>query len=280
MRTVAYLGPEKTNTHLAARKRFGPRCKYLHAPTVEDVFQLVEREQAEFGVVPVENSLEGAVAHTLDRFVEFKKTPAQIVGEIELPIQHCLITMRGISKEKARIIYSHPQALAQCQHWLDKNLAGAARRETRSTAEAVDELLTKEGLWKPDEKAAIGSPELARQHKLKAAPIPVDRENRTRFLIISSLHESRRGKRNKTSLLFALKDRPGALHDALIPFKKWGINLTKIESRPTKQRAWEYVFFADLEGHQSDKPVERALKALRTRTARLLVLGSYPVGKA
>jgi len=279
MLKIVYLGPQNTNTHLAALRRFKSKAKFNHAPTVEDVFRAVELEEADYGVVPIENSLEGAVTRTLDRFVQFKQTPARIVGEMELPIRHCLITLPRTSRDKVRIIYSHPQALAQCQHWLDKNFSNAARRETRSTAEAVDDLLAKEGLWSRDEKAAIGSPELARQHKLKAAPIPVDRDNRTRFLVISSMHESGRGKRNKTSLMFALKDKPGALHDALIPFKSCGINLTKIESRPTKQRAWEYVFFVDIEGHESDKSVKRALNALKRCTARLLVLGSYSVQK-
>ena len=158
MRTVAYLGPEKTNTHLAARKRFGPRCRYLHAPTVEDVFQLVEREQADVGVVPVENSLEGAVAHTLDRFIDFKHSPARIHGEIELPIRHCLLTRAGTPREKIRVVYSHPQALAQCRRWLDRNFPTATRRETRSTAEAVEDLLRSDGLWRRDERAAVGPP--------------------------------------------------------------------------------------------------------------------------
>ncbi len=226
-------------------------------------------------MVPIENSLEGTVTRTLDRFVQFKQTPARIVGEVEFPVQHRFITLPKTVRDKVRIIYSHPQALAQCRQWIDKNLPTAARRETRSTAEAIDDLLVKGGIWERHERAAIGSPELARQQKLKAIPIPVDRDNRTRFLIIST-RESRRGRRNKTSLMFALKDKPGALHDALVPFKRHRINLTKIESRPTKKRAWEYVFFVDIEGHESDKPVKRALNTLRRCTARLLVLGSYP----
>lgn len=278
MSKIAYLGPSNTNTHLAAIKRFGPTAKYEHAPTVEDVFRTVELEEVDYGVIPIENSLEGAVTHTLDRFVQFKQTPARIVGEIELPIRHCFITLRKTPREKVKVIYSHPQAFAQCQPWLDKNFPNATRRETRSTADAIVDILSKEGIWGRYERASIGSPELAKQHKLKAIAIPVDRDNRTRFLIISSTHRTKRGKRNKTSLMFALKDKPGALHDALIPFKNCGINLTKIESRPTKQRAWEYVFFVDIEGHESDRPVKRALKALDKGVSRLLVLGSYPVG--
>lgn len=278
VRTVAYLGPEKTNTHLAARKRFGARCRYLHAPTVEDVFQLVEREQANFGVVPIENSLEGAVTHTLDRFIDFQRSPALIYGEIELPIRHCLLTRAGTSREKIRVIYSHPQALAQCRRWLDRNFPAATRRETRSTAEAVEDLLRADGIWKRDERAGIGSPELAKEHRLKTLAVPIDRENRTRFLVVA-LAKPAMGRRNKTSLLFALKDRPGALHDALVPFKRHGINLTKIESRPTKRRAWEYIFFVDFEGHESEPRVKRALAELSRRTAEFRVLGSYPLEK-
>ena len=278
MQKIAYLGPANTNTHLAALKRFKGMGEFEHAPTVEDVFLAVEHKKVDYGVIPIENSLEGAVTRTLDRFVQFKQTPARIVGEIEMPIRHCFITLQKTTRDKVRIIYSHPQAFAQCQYWLDKNFPDATRRETRSTAEAIEDILAKDGVWNRYERAAIGSAELAKQHKLKAISIPVDRDNRTRFLIISSTHKAKRGKRNKTSLMFALKDKPGALHDALIPFKNCDINLTKIESRPTKQRAWEYVFFVDIEGHESDKPVKRALKTLERCASRLLVLGSYPLG--
>ena len=277
MLKISYLGPANTNTHLAALKRF-KGGKFEHAPTVEDVFRAVELEEVDYGVIPIENSLEGAVTHTLDRFVQFKQTPARIVGEIEMPIRHCFITLHKTPRDKVRIIYSHPQAFAQCQNWLNKYFPDATRRETRSTAEAIEDILLKDGIWNRYERAAIGSPELAKQHKLKAISIPVDRDNRTRFLVISSTRRTKRGKRNRTSLMFALKDKPGALHDALIPFKDCGINLTKIESRPTKQRAWEYVFFVDIEGHETDKPVKRALRTLERNASRLLILGSYPIG--
>ncbi len=160
MPTVAYLGPERTNTHLAALAKFGRRSTYLHAPTVEDVFRLVEREEAEFGVVPIENSLEGAVTHTLDRFIEFKRSPVTIHGEIEQPIKHCLILRPETPRERVRIVYSPPQALAQCSRWLDKNLPNAIRRETSSTAEAVERLSGTDGVWKSDERAAIAREDL------------------------------------------------------------------------------------------------------------------------
>lgn len=283
MTTIAYLGPEHTNTHVAACKRFGPRAKYVHAPTVEDVFRLVERNKAKYGVVPVENSLEGAVTHTLDRFIDFTHSPATIHGEIEQPIRHYLITHDGADRDQLKVVYSHPQALAQCRRWLDEHLPHAVRKETNSTAEAIEALAMREIIgWHEEivisevQRAAIGRKELVIKKKLQAIPIPNEGDNKTRFLIIS-LGEASTGRRNKTSLVFSLKDRPGALYDALTPFKREGINLTKIESRPSKKKAWEYYFFIDLEGHQSEPRVKRALKALEKSTLLLKVLGSYPM---
>lgn len=288
MPTIAYLGPEHTNTHLAALAKFGRRRRYLHAPTVDDVFHAVERRQADYGVVPIENSLEGAVTHTLDRFIDFVDTPVQIQGEIEQPIRHCLICHAKRYLKNISVVFSHPQALAQCKAWLDKHLPQAEQWETNSTAEAVERLhhatpaVRVEGaggwsksVWAPDACAAIAREELADGKKLVAIPIPENRDNKTRFLILG-LNKPKRGRRNKTSVLFALKDKPGALHDALVPFKQHGINLTKIESRPSKRKAWQYLFFIDFEGHVFEPRVKRALKALARSTSLLRVLGSYP----
>ena len=277
MPAIAYLGPQKTNTHFAAQAKFGSRYAYVHAPTVEEVFRLVEREKVEFGVVPIENSLEGAVTHTLDRFIDFKYSPVTIHGEIVQPIQHYLIAHQKTPWKKIRIVFSHPQALGQCNRWLAEHYPDAARRETSSTAEAVAYLLSKEKSITRTfhQRAAIGRRELALDHELKTMPIPITRENRTRFLILG-LGNPCPGKRNKTSLMFALKDKPGALYDALLPFKQGKINLTKIESRPSKQKAWEYIFFIDLEGHITESRVERALKVLERRTSSFQLLGSYP----
>ena len=280
MRTIAYLGPEKTNTHFAAVSTFGRRHRYLHAPTVEDVFHLVERREADCGVVPVENSLGGAVTHTLDRFIDFIDTPVKIQGEMEQPIQHCLIVRSGVRLSDVGVVYSHPQALTQCNRWLERHLPRVARSETNSTAEAVQYLIKRalgSQLYDLSERAAIGMRELASQG-LKAIPIPQERENRTRFLVLG-LGEPPRGHRSKTSILFALKDTPGALHDSLVPFKRQRINLTKIESRPSKRKAWEYLFFIDFEGHASEPRVQRALSALERSTTLLKILGSYPIGK-
>lgn len=290
MRTVAYLGPEKTNTHFAALKKFGRGSQYLHAPTVEDIFLLVERGRADFGVVPVENSLEGSVTRTLDRFVSWRNSPVRIYGEIEMPIQHSLILHQDVKLSDIRTVSSHPQALAQCRDWLEKRVPRIRLVEVTSTAEAVQQLATAskpkrafqpfyeaQGL-DPARCAAIARKELAAENGLKAIAIPQDRQNKTRFLVIG-LTNPKKGKKNKTSLMFTLKDKPGALHDALVPFKRNRINLTKIESRPSKRRVWEYLFFIDCEGHESDPRVRRALEALRRSTSECRVLGSYPMGR-
>lgn len=268
---VAYLGPENTNTHSAATRRFGARARYLHAPTVEEVFHLVERGEAAHGVVPVENSLEGAVTRTLDRFIDVPDTNVQIHGEIEEPIHHYLIRHRVTPVEEVRVVYSHPQALAQCRRWLHQHLPRVVQRETNSTADAVQYVL------QDRTGAAIGRQELAARYGgLVAAKIPDARDNKTRFLVLG-LGTAPRGKQHKTSLLIALKDTPGALHDALVPFKTHKLNLTKIESRPSKKKAWEYLFLIDVEGHQADSKMRRALAALKKNTTRFQVLGSYPM---
>ena len=274
MPTIAYLGPAQTNTHVAAQAKFGRRSTYVHAPTVDDVFTAVEREQAQYGVVPIENSLEGAVTHTLDRFVDFKQSPVRIHGETEQLIHHALVVRPGTRLSQIRAVYSHPQALAQCRRWLEQHLPYADRRETHSTADAVKYVVQAPAKT----EAAIARKELTKGRTLHAVAIPDERDNKTRFLILG-LGNPRRGKRNKTSIVFSLKDRPGALYDALSPFKREKINLTKIESRPSKKKAWEYYFFIDLEGHESEPRVTKALKALEGSTSLLRVLGSYPVAK-
>ena len=278
MLTVAYLGPQRTNTHFAAMAKFGKGHRYVHDPSIDDVFHRVEREEADCGVVPVENSLGGAVTHTLDRFIEFMKSPVRIQGEIEQPIKHYLIVRRKKDLRRIRIIYSHPQAFTQCQHWLNRFYSKAFRWETSSTAQAIHYLVFKSfsPRWKLSERAAIGPLQLAKEHALYSIEIPQEKENKTRFLILG-LNPTRMGRRNKTSVLFALKDKPGALYDALSPFKKNQINLTKIESRPSQRKAWEYLFFIDIEGHETEPKVKRALKALQKHTARFRVLGSYPI---
>ncbi len=272
MRAIAYLGPENTNTHLAARRRFGADARYVHAPTVDEVFHLVEQGRADYGVVPVENSLEGAVTHTLDRFIDAPDTQVEIHGEVQLPIRHALVLRRGRTLSRIRAVYSHPQALAQCHRWLRTHLPRAEHRETNSTADAVQYVLADTAR---EPRAAVGRQELATRG-LRAVPIPNARENRTRFLVLG-LGAPWKGTHNKTSILFALRDKSGALHDALVPFKRHRINLTKIESRPSKRKAWEYLFFVDAMGHEADKGLSEAIGELQRVTTRLQVLGSYPV---
>ncbi len=287
MRTVAYLGPEKTNTHLAALKQFGAKTRYVHAPTVDEVFDRVERRFADFGVVPIENSLGGAVTHTLDRYIDFVDTPVRILGEIDFPIRHYLITRKSTGLKDVEAVYSHPQAFQQCSEWLRTHLVGATQSETDSTAEAVRRLLSKKvGSWSTawglGKRAAIGPKDLGDAYGLKALAIPQERENRTRFLILgleTGPNLATRLKRYKTSVLLGLKDKPGALHDALVAFKGAKINLTKIESRPSKRKAWEYLFFIDFEGRECESRVKRALQSVKRSASLLRVLGSYPIGR-
>lgn len=280
MLTVAYLGPEKTNTHLAAMKYFG-RGNYIHQPTIDDVFERVEHREAHYGVVPIENSLGGAVTHTLDRYVGYMDTPARIHGEIDLSIEHGLISRPKVNQKKIEVIFSHPQAFEQCNAWLHKHFPNITRSETDSTAAAVQRLVNKKiGIWssfyKLNQRAAIGPKELSEEYGLKWTPIPQERENRTRFLILGLGKLAPKGL-CKTSILVILQDKAGALYDALAPFKRYGINLTKIESRPSRRRAWEYVFFIDFQGHESERNVQRALKKLERSAKEVKVLGSYPV---
>ncbi len=279
MTTVAYLGPENTDTHLAALQKFGKRNRYLHEPTVDDVFRLVERRTAAFGVVPIENSLEGPVTHTLDRFLDGKNSPVRIAGEFEFSIRHYLITQPAVRLPEVEVVYSHPQALAQCRSWIAAHLPRRVElAETNSTSEAVNVVVHKgrpRHAFSVKHLAAIGRKEAAEHYDLKATAIADSRLNKTRFLILS-LREPAKARRSKTSILFASKDRPGALYDALGSFTRERINLTKIESRPRQNEPWRYMFYVDFEGHCQDLPSEAALMGLLRHTSFIKLLGSYP----
>jgi len=265
---VGYLGPVATFTHQAALEHFGISAKYIPLPTIKDVFEEVERGNIDYGVVPVENTIEGVVNYTLDMFLV--KPNIKIVGEIIIPVaQHLLSLAEDISQIKK--VYSHPHALAQARSWLDKHLPNAQRIEVESTAKAAEMALEDETA------AAIASEAAARVYNLNilAQNIQENLNNYTRFLVIGKRELGRSGK-DKTSLLFAVKDEAGALYKALEPFYKHNVNLTKIESRPSKEKSWDYVFFVDLEGHIEDENVKRALKELKDRTKLVRVLGSYP----
>ncbi len=268
--TVAYLGPAYTFTHLAARRRFGSQAAYLDCASVHDVFDAVERGRAGVGVVPIENSLGGAVPETLDHFVT---TDLSIIGELYQPIEQCLLA--NCPLEEITKLQSHPQAYAQCRHWLRENLPGAEIVNQSSTTIAARQAAAEPG------SAALGPAEAAEPYGLRvvARAIQDYPDNRTRFFIIGRGAASPTG-RDKTSLLFATQHRAGALHEAMTPFRVYGVNMTMIQSRPVPGRLWQYVFFVDVEGHATDSHVARALEDLRATTSNLTVLGSYAAAEA
>ena len=264
--SVAYLGPEATFTHQAAIQRFGASAIYLPVRSIESVFREVEGERANFGVVPIENSTEGVETHTLDMFME---SELLICDEIILRIVHSLLSFSPLKDIKR--VYSHSQALAQCRGWLEENLPGVEIKAVYSTAGAVEKTLS-------DREAAAIASHLAGEiyHVPVVAKGIEDKSfNFTRFLVIGREERAYTGK-DKTSLMFALKDEIGALFHTLEPFWKFRINLTKIESRPSRRKAWEYYFFVNLEGHKEEKNVRKAIEELEKRVTFLKVLGSYP----
>jgi chorismate mutase/prephenate dehydratase len=266
---IAYFGPAGTFTHQASLYQFGEKNIYISCRTIENVFMEVEKKRADYGVVPVENSTEGVVTHTLDMFIDCDLI---ITAEIMLEIHHFLLS-RETRLDKIKKVYSHPQALAQCQKWLEDNIRDVSLVETESTAYAV-ELARKEHF-----SAAIGSEVSAGLYDMNilASNIEDFKENVTRFLVIGA-DEAKPSGDDKTSIMFSIKDRVGALHDMLVPFKKYNINLTRIESRPTKKKAWEYIFFVDFLGHKDEDNVKSALRMLEKNCAFLKILGSYPKG--
>lgn len=268
--TIAYLGPAVTYTHQAAQKKFGSSVDYSPCSSISDVFEEVDKQNCDYGVVPIENSTEGAVNHTLDLFID---SPLKIYAEIFLSIHHSLMT-KGVAQKDITQIYSKDQVFGQCRQWLESHLRNVQLVETQSTAEAAQIVANDSngaGL------ACIASKIAADVYGLDvlASRIEDHSENTTRFLVISR-QEARPTKGDKTSIVFEIKDRSGALHDILAPFKNAKINLTKIESRPSKKRAWSYYFFVDFEGHHEDKRVQKALAVLGKHCSFLKVLGSYP----
>ncbi len=266
---IAYFGPAGTFTHQASLHQFGEKNDYVPCRTIEDVFREVEKNRADYGVVPVENSTEGVVTHTLDMFIDCELI---ITAEIILEIHHFLLS-RETRLDRIKKVYSHAQAFAQCQRWLEDNIRNVSLIETESTAYAVD-LARRESC-----SAAIGSEVAAEIYGMNilASNIEDFKENITRFLVIGA-NEAKPSGDDKTSIMFSIKDRVGALHDMLVPFKKYNINLTRIESRPTKKKAWEYIFFVDFLGHKDDRDVKTALRMLEKNCVFLKILGSYPRG--
>ncbi|HEV2430677.1 MAG TPA: prephenate dehydratase [Burkholderiales bacterium] len=267
---VSYLGPEGTFSEQAVRKHFGRAVDALPAASVDEAFRRCESGAAQFTVVPVENSTEGAVGRTLDLLLA---TPLRICGEIELRVHQNLMS-RADKISSVRIIYSHAQSLAQCNGWLSQNLPGVERVPVTSNAEAARRAAHEAGA------AAIASEAAAERYQLGvlARSIEDDPNNTTRFLVLGNLEPGPTG-RDRTSLVMSAENKPGAVHALLTPLAQHRVSMTRIESRPARARfaLWEYVFFIDVEGHQKDEPVARALGELKRLAPYLKVLGSYPV---
>jgi chorismate mutase/prephenate dehydratase len=271
---VLFLGPEASYSHQAALAHFGRQIAAEPRATIRDVFDGLERGQGSWGIAPVENSTEGSVKATLDRLIA---TPLAIRAEIFLRIRHCLMTAGG-SLEGIRRIYSHPQALAQCQNWLRANLPGRQLIEVESTAGAAARL------GQDAEGAAVASRLAAEAFGLNllAEGIEDNPANTTRFFVLGPKpggNGPQATGRDKTSILFGTSHAPGALLRALEPFAAAGINLMRIESYPLRERIWEYLFFADFAGHSEEEKTRACLDELARRTAFLKVLGSYPRGE-
>lgn len=266
--TIAYLGPEATFTHQAAIQRFGASLNYSAQRTIGDVFAEVERSRADYGVVPVENSTEGVVTHTLDMFAE---SELKIVSQIVLPIRHCLVSR--ISRGKIKKLYIHPQTLAQCRGWLQKHFSKAEVIETSSNARSVE-------LAASDRSAGALAGELAAAQygvPVLEQDIQDNAANATRFLVLGRQCSPPTGQ-DRTSIMFSIQHKVGALYSALSPFRRYRLNMTKIESRPSKRKAWEYFFFVDCDGHQEDRKLAKALAQLSEHCNFVKVLGSYPNG--
>lgn len=280
--TIAFLGPLGTFSEEAANKQFGGLSAPIQCSSIDEVFRQVETGQADYGVVPVENSTEGAVGHTLDLLMQ---TSLKVCGEIELPVHHCLISA---AKNIADIttVYSHSQSLGQCNGWLNKNLPNVRREAKVSNSDAV------KFIAKPASDISgldisgldvLGSAAIASKRAAELFGVNIlveniedDPKNTTRFLVLSQ-HAVAFSGNDKTSLVMATKNVPGAMLALLEPLAKHGVSLTKLESRPSKIGLWEYIFFVDIEGHFRDEKVAVAVKEIENRASFLKVLGSYPV---
>ncbi len=265
---VAYLGPEGTFTQAAALKHFGHAVEGVSQPTIEAVFAAVESEQCNYGVVPVENSTEGMVAHTLDNFIN---SPLKICGEVELRIRLHLLVGEGTTKDNIKSICAHQQALAQSRNWLDQNFPGVERVAVSSNAEAARMAAAEPGL------VAIAGDMAEQQYALSklASNIEDRADNTTRFLIIGRESVPASGN-DKTSIVVSTRNKPGALFRLLEPFHKEGIMLTRIDTRPSRTETWAYVFFIEFEGHSEDATISKILRDIEEHSILIKVLGSYP----
>ncbi len=264
---VAFLGPEGTFTQDAVYRHFGHAIDTLPLGAIDEVFREVESGGAHYGVVPVENSTEGVITHTLDRFMN---SPLAICGEVELRIHHQLLSKEKDLASVSRVL-AHQQALAQCREWLSRNLPGVERVAVSSNAEGARQAVKSAGA------AAIASRAAGEIHGLGilAANIEDEPDNTTRFLVIGTRTVAPTGD-DKTSLVLSTPNRAGALARLIEPFARHGINMTRIESRPSRRGVWEYVFFVDVQGHAQEASVQQAIAALEAQATMVRVLGSYP----
>jgi len=267
MLTIAYLGPEGTYSQAATLKHFGHSVQLKPLAAIDEIFREVEAGSVDYGVVPVENSSEGAINHTLDMFI---RSPLKICGDVELRIHHQLLSVAE-SMDSVTCVRAHQQSLAQCREWLAANLPGVERVAVSSNAEAAR--LAQEDRT----SAAIASDAAAEMYNLNilVGNIEDDPGNTTRFLVIGDQKVGPSGK-DKTSLMLAVHNRSGALYSLLEPISRHGVSMTRIESRPSRVSKWDYVFFVDIEGHVSDANVAAALEELASTASQLKVLGSYP----
>ena len=263
---IAFLGPQATYTHQAAMAKFGHSVEYLARNTIGDVFRDIESERADYGCVPVENSTEGVVNHTLDMFMD---STVEICAEIRFSIRHCLMAHCG--KGEIKRVYSHFQSFGQCRSWLSQNLPGVELIEVSSNTRAAELAAEEPG------SAAIAGRLASEIYKLNLLDEDIQDcpGNTTRFLVLGKQRPATTGD-DKTSICFAVGDRVGALYDSLLPFKQEGITMTMIESRPSKLRNWEYFFFIDLLGHRDDPQVKKAIAELSEICLFVKTLGSYP----
>jgi len=263
---ISYLGPQATFTHLAAQKKFGSQIEYVPCTNISEVFRRVEKEECDYGVVPIENSIEGAVTHTFDLLVD---SDLKICSQILLEISHNLMSRSTLARVKK--VYSKMEVFGQCRNWLNAHLPRAELLDVVSTTRAAQMVATEK------QAACIASSIAAQVYNLRVLARDIEdvSHNITRFLVIAKTDVPPTGK-DRTSILFSIKDKVGALHAMLAPFSKNRINLTKIESRPSKKKAWDYYFFVDFEGHREDQNVKRALSQLEDMCKYLKILGSYP----
>ena len=265
---VAYLGPEGTFTQEAALKHFGDSAVSIPQSAIDEVFREVLSGSCDYGVVPVENSTEGVISHTLDSFMD---SSLKICGEVELRIHQHFMVGENTDRKNISRVYSHAQSLAQCRQWLNSNFPAIERVAVSSNAEAAKRV---QGEWNSAAIAGDMACELYSLEKLHEK-IEDNPDNSTRFLIIGREEVPKSGK-DRTSVVVSVRNKPGALHDLLEPFQRHNVDMTRLESRPSRNSNWTYVFFIDFEGHIEDQSVSNVLDELNSQVVELKVLGSYP----